>query len=224
MCGDGERDREPRTRDERERGESARGRALLGGEPWSGGEGGGEEEEEEEEEGEEMELGGEEEEATSGGYYYQPLNQDPDGLNSSEQPGEEDGEEEEEERGEEQEQEQEQEQEETPSHAQQVQQVQHRIEVMGLHLPEAPPPDSDEEEDPEGAAALRSRASIPMDADHVELVKRTMAAVALPSLGVPAWAQEISDDQWKDMVQHTLQSRQSAGALRLGRRSNINGP
>lgn len=35
---------------------------------------------------------------------------------------------------------------------------------MGLHLPEAPPPDSEEEEDPEGAAALRSRASIPMDA------------------------------------------------------------
>uniref|UniRef100_A0A4W6FQF6 Male-enhanced antigen 1 n=1 Tax=Lates calcarifer TaxID=8187 RepID=A0A4W6FQF6_LATCA len=98
------------------------------------------------------------------------------------------------------------------------------LQVMGLHLPEAPPPDSDEEEDPEGAAALRSRASIPMDADHVELVKRTMAAVALPSLGVPAWAQEISDDQWKDMVQHTLQSRQSAGALRLGRRSNISGP
>lgn len=35
---------------------------------------------------------------------------------------------------------------------------------MGLHLPEAPPPDSDEEEDPEGAAAQWSRASIPMDA------------------------------------------------------------
>lgn len=35
---------------------------------------------------------------------------------------------------------------------------------MGLHLPEAPPPDSDEEENPEEAAALRSRASIPMDA------------------------------------------------------------
>uniref|UniRef100_A0A3Q1FWB7 Male-enhanced antigen 1 n=1 Tax=Acanthochromis polyacanthus TaxID=80966 RepID=A0A3Q1FWB7_9TELE len=82
--------------------------------------------------------------------------------------------------------------------------------VMGLHLPEAPPPDSDEEEDPEGAAAQRSRASIPMDADHVELVKRTMASVALPSLGVPPWAREISDDQWKDMVQHTLQSRQNA--------------
>lgn len=45
--------------------------------------------------------------------------------------------------------------------------------------------------------------------DHVELVKRTMAAVALPSLGVPAWAQEISDDQWKDMVELTLQKRQS---------------
>lgn len=119
--------------------------------------------------------------------------------------------------------------------------------VMGLHLPPAPPPDSDEEEDPEGAAALRSRASIPMDAgqtpclcficlptveasvkqlvfvDHVELVKRTMAAVALPSLGVPAWARDISDDQWTDMVQHTLQSRQTGGTLRL-RRSNINGP
>uniref|UniRef100_A0A8P4GL23 Male-enhanced antigen 1 n=1 Tax=Dicentrarchus labrax TaxID=13489 RepID=A0A8P4GL23_DICLA len=97
-------------------------------------------------------------------------------------------------------------------------------EVMGLHLPEAPPPDSDEDEDSEGAAAVRSRASIPMDADHVELVKRTMAAVALPSLGVPSWAREISDDQWKDMVENTLQSRQSAAALRLPRRSNLNGP
>lgn len=95
---------------------------------------------------------------------------------------------------------------------------------MGLHLPEAPPPDSDEEEDPEGAAAQRSRASIPMDADHVELVKRTMAAIPLPTLGVPAWAREISDDQWTDMVQTTLQSRQSAAALRFARRGNINGP
>ncbi|XP_073337500.1 male-enhanced antigen 1 [Pagrus major] len=167
---------------------------------WSGGEGGGEEEEE----GGEMELDGEEEEEeeNSGGYYYQPLNQEP------EQAGEEG-----EDRGED-----------NSSHNEQLQQVQHRIEVMGLHLPEAPPPDSDEEEDPEGAAAQRSRASIPMDADHVELVKRTMAAVALPSLGVPSWAEEISDDQWKDMVQNTLQSRQSAAGLRLGRRSNINGP
>ncbi|XP_036979097.1 male-enhanced antigen 1 isoform X2 [Acanthopagrus latus] len=165
---------------------------------WNGGEGGGEGE------GGEMELDGEEEEEeeeeeNSGGYYYQPLNQEP------EQAGEE---------GEDN----------AASHNEQLQQVQQRIEVMGLHLPEAPPPDSDEEEDPEGAAAQRSRASIPMDADHVELVKRTMAAVALPSLGVPSWAQEISDDQWKDMVQNTLQSRQSAPALRLGRRSNINGP
>lgn len=38
------------------------------------------------------------------------------------------------------------------------------LQVMGLHLPDAPPPDSDEEEDREGAAAQRSRASIPMDA------------------------------------------------------------
>ncbi|XP_034721689.1 male-enhanced antigen 1 [Etheostoma cragini] len=77
---------------------------------------------------------------------------------------------------------------------------------MGLHLPEAPPPDTNEEEE-DAVAAARSRASIPMDPDHVELVKRTMAAVALPSLGVPPWAQEISDDQWKDMVQNTLESR-----------------
>lgn len=57
--------------------------------------------------------------------------------------------------------------------------------------------------------------------DHVELVKRTMAAVALPSLGVPAWAREISDDQWTDMVQNTLQS---AGALRLNRKGNASAP
>ncbi|KAM9847786.1 male-enhanced antigen 1 isoform 2-T3 [Aulostomus maculatus] len=161
---------------------------------WSGGE----------EEGGEMGLDGEEEdeeeEETSGGYYYQPLNQEPDGLNAMAP------EEEEEDRGV------------APSHAEQLQQV------MGLHLPEAPPPDSDEEDDPESAAAERSHASIPMDADHVELVKRTMAAVALPSLAVPAWAREISDDQWKDVVQHALQSRQSATALRLSRRGNINGP
>uniref|UniRef100_A0A3Q0R3P2 Male-enhanced antigen 1 n=1 Tax=Amphilophus citrinellus TaxID=61819 RepID=A0A3Q0R3P2_AMPCI len=153
--------------------------------------GGGEEDEEEEGDGE-TEMDGEEEDGGGGGYYYQPLNQEPDGV----QP-----EDDEEERGE------------AASHAEQLQQVQQRIEqVMGLHLPEAPPPDSDEEEDPEGAAAQRSRASIPMDA-HVELVKRTMAAVALPSLGVPPWAREISDDQWKDMVRDTLQSRQSAAAL-----------
>ncbi|XP_069033307.1 male-enhanced antigen 1 [Embiotoca jacksoni] len=177
------------------------GGLLQGGAVWSGGEGGGEEEEGE------MEVNGEEEEegeeVNSGGYYYQPLNQEP-----GEQPEEED-----EDRG--------AEPGEEPTHAEQLQQVQHRIEVMGLHLPEAPPSDSDEEEDAEGAAAQRSRASIPMDADHVELVKRTMAAVALPSLGVPPWAEEISDDQWKDMVQNTLQSRQSTGGLRLPRRSNV---
>ncbi|XP_070697418.1 male-enhanced antigen 1 [Pempheris klunzingeri] len=170
---------------------------------WNGGEGGGE--------GGEMELDGDEEEEgeeeevnSEGGYYYQPLNQEPDGASSGEQPGEEG--------------------EEAPSHTEQLQQVQHRIQVLGLHLPDAPPADSDEEEDPEGAAAQRSRASIPMDPDHVELVKRTMAAVALPSLGVPAWAREISEDQWTDMVQNTLQSRQSTATLRLARRNTINGP
>ncbi|KAM8858745.1 male-enhanced antigen 1 [Spinachia spinachia] len=152
-----------------------------------------------EEEGAEMELDGEEEEEeelNNGGYYYQPLNQEPEGEERA--VGQED----------------------TPPSTEQLQQ---RIQVMGLHLPEAPPTDSDDEDDPEGAAALRSRASIPMDADHVELVKRTMAAIALPSLAVPSWANEISDDQWKDMVQNTLESRQSA-APHLPRRNNINGP
>ncbi|XP_068597399.1 male-enhanced antigen 1 isoform X1 [Brachionichthys hirsutus] len=170
---------------------------------WNGGETDGEEE-----------MNGDEEE-NNGGYYYQPLDQEP---------GEE-GEEE------------------APAH---TEQLQHRLEVssaqqpltshlmsdmtiiflqvMGLHLPEAPPPDSDEEDDAEGAAAQRSQASIPMDADHVELVKRTMAAMAFPSLGVPSWAAEISDDQWKDMVQNTLQSRQSAAALRLARQNDATGP
>ncbi|KAJ8250583.1 hypothetical protein COCON_G00225050 [Conger conger] len=108
--------------------------------------------------------------------------------------------------------------EEAGSHAEQLQDVQERIEAMGLFLPQPPPPDSDEEDDPEGAAAHQSQGSIPMDEDHVELVKRTMAAVNLPSLGIPAWAQEISDDQWKDMVQQTLQSRQSSAGLRLQRK------
>ncbi|TNN28533.1 Male-enhanced antigen 1 [Liparis tanakae] len=93
---------------------------------------------------------------------------------------------------------------------------------MGLQLPEAPPTDSDDEEDPEGAAAVRSRSSIPMDPDHVDLVKRTMAAVALPSLGVPPWASEISEDQWKDLVQNALESRQSP--LGLPRRGHVSGP
>uniref|UniRef100_A0A1A7XV70 Male-enhanced antigen 1 n=2 Tax=Iconisemion striatum TaxID=60296 RepID=A0A1A7XV70_9TELE len=179
------------------------GTVLPTGVVWGGGE-------EVAEDGTEMELDGEveeEEEVSSGGYYYQPLNQEPEGLSSSQQDedtGEgrgEDGEE--------------------VSHSEQLQQVQHRLEVMGLHLPEAPLSDSEDEDDPEGAAAQRSRASIPMDADHVELVKRTMASVALPSLSVPLWAQEISDDQWKDMVQHTLQNRQSSAGLWLTRRSNI---
>lgn len=51
---------------------------------------------------------------------------------------------------------------------------------MGLHLPEAPPPDSDEEEDPEGAAAQRSRASIPMDAGQTPKCP-LRAAEALPA-------------------------------------------
>ncbi|KAI5606919.1 male-enhanced antigen 1 isoform X1 [Silurus asotus] len=136
----------------------------------------------------------EEEEGDSASYYYQPLNQEPDGGPNTQL-----------------------DQNDEATHAEQLQEVQERIEAMGLFLPQPPAPDSDEEEDPEGAAA-HSSASIPMDPDHVELVKRTMAAVNLPSLGIPAWAQEISDDQWKDMVQKTLQSRQSSAGLLLQRK------
>ncbi|NXY47927.1 MEA1 protein, partial [Ceuthmochares aereus] len=87
-----------------------------------------------------------------------------------------------------------------------------RLQELRLHLPE-PPADSEEEEEEaareEGAAAQSSRSSIPMDAEHVELVKRTMASVKLPTLGIPAWASQISEEQWKDVVQRTLQARQS---------------
>ncbi|NXF53151.1 MEA1 protein, partial [Oceanites oceanicus] len=85
------------------------------------------------------------------------------------------------------------------------------LQMLRLHLPD-PPADSEEEEEAaaeEGAAAQSSRSSIPMDAEHVELVKRTMAGVKLPTLGIPAWASQISEDQWKDVVQRTLQARQS---------------
>ncbi|KAA0717654.1 Male-enhanced antigen 1 [Triplophysa tibetana] len=145
---------------------------------------------------EEDEGGAGDEEDANGGYYYQPLNQDLDGIiNTHAEPAEE------------------------TSTAEQIQDVHDRIEAMGLFLPQPPPPDSDEEEDPEGAASSRrSVASIPMDEDHVELVKRTMAAINLPTLGIPTWAQDISDDQWKDMVQQTLQSRQSSAGLRLERK------
>ncbi|XP_053919360.1 male-enhanced antigen 1 isoform X2 [Cuculus canorus] len=90
-----------------------------------------------------------------------------------------------------------------------------RLQELRLHLPE-PPADSEEEETvrEEGVAAQSSRSSIPMDAEHVELVKRTMASVKLPTLGIPAWASQISEEQWKDVVQRTLQARQSLGGPR----------
>ncbi|XP_071437920.1 male-enhanced antigen 1 [Pithys albifrons albifrons] len=95
--------------------------------------------------------------------------------------------------------------------------LQERLQMLRLHLPD-PPTDSEEEEEEEevaeGAAAQGSRSFIPMDAEHVELVKRTMASVKLPSLGIPAWASQISEEQWKDAVQRTLQARQSLGGSR----------
>ncbi|XP_051469957.1 male-enhanced antigen 1 isoform X2 [Apus apus] len=152
---------------------------------WSGDEE--EEEEEEEEEGEEEGGGG-------GGYLYQPLRQEPE-----QGPGEA-----------------------GPSSApagfaETGPGLQERLQMLRLHLPD-PPADSEEEEEEEegaeGAAAQSSRSSIPMDAEHVELVKRTMASVKLPTLGIPAWASQISEEQWKDVVQRTLQARQSLGVPR----------
>ncbi|NXX77526.1 MEA1 protein, partial [Urocolius indicus] len=140
----------------------------------------GDEEEEEEEAGEE---GG-----SGAGYLYQPLSQEPEqspgetGANAA-----------------------------PAGRAEPGPGLQERLQMLRLHLPE-PPADSEEEEEEEaeeGAAAQSSRSSIPMDAEHVELVKRTMAGVKLPSLGIPAWARQISEDQWKDVVQRTLQARQS---------------
>ncbi|XP_042794756.1 male-enhanced antigen 1 isoform X2 [Panthera leo] len=84
--------------------------------------------------------------------------------------------------------------------------IQDRIQALGLHLPDPPLESEDEEE--EGATGLSSHSSIPMDPEHVELVKRTMAGVSLPAPGVPAWAREISDAQWEDVVQKALQARQ----------------
>ncbi|XP_071596070.1 male-enhanced antigen 1 [Heliangelus exortis] len=145
----------------------------------------GDEEEEEEEEEEEGGGGG-------GGYLYQPLSQEPE-----QGPGET-----------------------APSStqagcAESGPSLQERLQMLRLHLPD-PPVDSEEEEEAEaeGAAAQSSRSSIPMDAEHVELVKRTMASVKLPTLGIPAWASQISEEQWRDVVQRTLQARQSLGGPR----------
>ncbi|XP_042188848.1 male-enhanced antigen 1, partial [Callorhinchus milii] len=86
-----------------------------------------------------------------------------------------------------------------------------RLQELGLYLPQAPV-DSDDDDDEEEVAAQNSRQSIPMDPDHVELVKRTMAAIQLPSLGIPTWAREISEEQWQNVVQRTIQTRQGVGA------------
>ncbi|EDM09881.1 rCG45946, partial [Rattus norvegicus] len=44
--------------------------------------------------------------------------------------------------------------------------IQHRMQTPGLHLPD--PPLESEDEDEEGAAALSSHSSIPMDPEHKE--------------------------------------------------------
>ncbi|XP_006268831.3 male-enhanced antigen 1 [Alligator mississippiensis] len=130
----------------------------------------------------------EEEEEDSGGYLYQPLNQDPEqGPWEQSLPAAE----------------------EATGSTEPAPGIQERLQMMRLHLPDPPVDSEDEEEAAAGAGARGNQGSIPMDPEHVELVKRTMASVKLPSLGIPAWASEISDEQWKDMVQRTLQARQN---------------
>ncbi|NWU69710.1 MEA1 protein, partial [Pterocles burchelli] len=123
----------------------------------------------------------EEEEEGGGGYLYQPLRQEPEqGSGEAGPPAAVPG-------------------------------LQERLQVLRLHLPD-PPADSEEEEAAaaeEGAAAQGSRSSIPMDAEHVELVKSTMANVKLPTPAIPPWASQISEEQWKDVVRRTLQARQT---------------
>uniref|UniRef100_A0A2K5EUD5 Male-enhanced antigen 1 n=1 Tax=Aotus nancymaae TaxID=37293 RepID=A0A2K5EUD5_AOTNA len=88
--------------------------------------------------------------------------------------------------------------------------IQDRIQALGLHLPD--PPLESEDEDEEGPTTLNNQSSIPMDPEHVELVNRTMAGVTLPAPGVPAWAREMSDAQWEDVVQKALQAWQASPA------------
>ncbi|OCT77438.1 male-enhanced antigen 1 [Xenopus laevis] len=88
--------------------------------------------------------------------------------------------------------------------------IQERLEAMGLHLPE-PPADSEDEDESEEAAS-----SIPMDTAHVELVKKTMAGIKLPTLSVPLWAQQISDVEWEHVVHQAIQSRTTA--LQFGKK------
>uniref|UniRef100_S4RTU3 Male-enhanced antigen 1 n=1 Tax=Petromyzon marinus TaxID=7757 RepID=S4RTU3_PETMA len=85
--------------------------------------------------------------------------------------------------------------------------IEQTLRDMGLYLPPPPADSEDEVDDAEAAGACSSQA-INMDNEHVELVKKTMAMVKLPA--VPGWAQELSDEQWKDMVSKTLQPRNNA--------------
>ncbi|KAF4016236.1 hypothetical protein G4228_007557 [Cervus hanglu yarkandensis] len=126
----------------------------------------------------------EETEAGPAGYSYQPLNQDPEQEEVELAPVG-DGED-------------------------VVADIQDRIQALGLHLPD--PPLESEDEYEQGATALNNHSSIPMDPEHVELVKRTMAGISLPAPRVPAWAHEISDAQWEDVVHKALQAQQAAPA------------
>ncbi|KAM5340227.1 LOW QUALITY PROTEIN: male-enhanced antigen 1-like [Glossophaga mutica] len=88
--------------------------------------------------------------------------------------------------------------------------IQDRVRALGLHLPN--PPFQSNDEDEEGATTPNNHSSIPMYPEYVELVKRTMAGVSLPTPGPPAWAWEISDAQWEDVVQKVLQAWQASPA------------
>ncbi|XP_034283469.1 male-enhanced antigen 1 isoform X1 [Pantherophis guttatus] len=128
----------------------------------------------------------EEEESINNGYVYQPLNQEPDQGSTTHEL--------------------------TATSTEPAVDINQRLQAMRLHLPD--PPIESDNEDEERLVAQSSHSSILMDPEHVELVKKTMAGVKLPTLSIPAWANEISDEQWQDMVQRTLQDRQSQNGFK----------
>ncbi|XP_003420425.1 male-enhanced antigen 1-like [Loxodonta africana] len=88
--------------------------------------------------------------------------------------------------------------------------IQEWFQFLGLHLPDSPLKSEDEEV--EGASALKNYSYIPMDPEHVELMKRTMDGISLPARAVPAWALEISDAEWEDVIQEALQAQKASPA------------
>lgn len=90
---------------------------------------------------------------------------------------------------------------------------------MGLFLPQPPAPDSDEEEDPEGAAAHRSRASIPMDAGEILSFLTLILVAAVYNYAYGALVHLSTNEGNKKPTMSALPSHphsQDLGLVRLG--------